>query len=170
MATPQCICLDKDRLTQLADEIEQHYIPYITGTNLHEQLVNISRYLQNQAPAHCLEAIKRKFVELKAQHLAKTLFTQIQGKIPNIITKILFDGSASHYLQQTDGTETLVRQLDATRDWRHLSFEKLLEEYSLRKGQQTYLFELGAKSPGADSVTSDSSEGTPLLERLSLNP
>jgi hypothetical protein len=170
MEVPQCICSDDTRLIQLADAIEQHYIPYITGTNLPEQLVNISHYLQDQAPTHCLEAIKRKFVALKAQHLAQTLFTQIQGQAPNIVTKILFDGSTSHYFQHTDGTKTLIRQLPATRDWTTLSFEKLLKEFSLRKGQQAYLFEQEAKSPGTDSVTSDSSEGTPILERFSLNP
>jgi len=171
MEIPECICSDEARLTQLADEIEQHYIPYITGTNVREQLVNISRFLLNQVPSHCVKAIQRKFVELKAQQLAKRPFTQVQGKIPNIVTRIFFDGSAGHYLQQPDGTETLVKQLAATRDWRNMSFEKLLEEYSLRKGQQAYLFEQGAKSPEADSVTSDESEEamTPTLGRLSLN-
>jgi len=172
MGTPQCICSNEVRLAYLADEIERHYIPYITGTNLHEQLVNIFRYLQDQAPVHCLEAIQKKFVELKAQHLAQTLFTQIQGQVPNpsIITKILFDGSTSHYLQHSDGTKTLIKQLPATRDWTKLTFKKLIKAYSLRKGQQAFIFEQEAKSPGTDSVTSDSSEGTPILERLSLNP
>jgi cytidylate kinase len=160
MVVHGCICSDEARLTQLAEEIEHYYIPYITGTNAREQLVNISRYLLNQIPSHCIEAVQRKFVQLKAQQLAQKTFTIIEGKFPDVTTKVFFDGSVSHYIHHSDGTEVLIRQLPATRDWNALTFEKLIREYSIRKGQQSYLFDQEARSPEADSVTSDASDET----------